>query len=265
MVSQTTIIFMIIQGILAVGVPIFCLIYFIRKYRISWKPILIGLLVFIVFSQILEPMLHQYVLQTNTVTKEWLSNPFIYALYGGLAAGIFEEGGRFLGFRYLLHKYRDWEDGIAYGIGHGGIEALLIGGFSVISLLATAFMINSGTMEQMIQETGGSAAESLQAGKEQLLNTPAYEFILGGLERVFAFIAHLGFSLLVLYGIRNRRNIFLLYAILAHAVLDFLPALAQKLPINPFIVEGYVLIIAILALIFIVKPKAMFASEKADS
>lgn len=265
MISPTTIVFMIIQGILAIGIPIFFLIYFIRKHRISWKPVLIGLLVFIVFSQILEAGLHQYVLHGNAQTKEWMSNPFIYAIYGSLAAGIFEEVGRYIGFRYLLHNYRDWKDGIAYGIGHGGIEALLIGGLSAISVLITAFMINTGGMEQVLQETGGSAAESLQAGKDQLINTPSYVFLLGGLERLFTFIIHLGLSLLVLYGIRNKRNIFLLYAILAHAVLDFLPALTQKLSINPFVVEGYVLIIAILALLFIVKSRGMFTGGKPES
>ncbi|UJL46812.1 YhfC family intramembrane metalloprotease [Virgibacillus sp. NKC19-16] len=128
MIDTVSIIFMALEGILAIGVPLFCTIYFIRKYRISWKPILIGIMVFIVFSQILEQMLHRYVFGINPSLSEWLKNPYLFALYGCLATGVFEEIGRYIGFRYLLKKYRDWKDGIAYGIGHGGVEVLLFVG-----------------------------------------------------------------------------------------------------------------------------------------
>ncbi|HET7657240.1 MAG TPA: YhfC family glutamic-type intramembrane protease, partial [Bacillales bacterium] len=111
MVQTLSIVFMAISDILAIGVPIAVLIYFYRKFHVSWKPILVGALIFFVFSQILEKLLHVYVLRINPETIALMKNHYILAIYGGLAAGVFEEFGRFFGFRYLLGKYREWKDG----------------------------------------------------------------------------------------------------------------------------------------------------------
>lgn len=262
LVGSASFAFMAIKGVLALGVPLYCLFYFIRKYRISWKPILIGLLVFIVFSMILEGLLNQYVLGINLYTKAFFGNPYLYALYVGLAAGVFEEVGRYIGFRYLLKKYYDWKDGIAYGIGHGGIEAILIGALSSFSLIMNAYLVNSGTFDSLIQSENGSTVESLQTAKDQLINTPAYTYLLSGLERVFAFSQQLGFSLMVLLGVRTRKIKFLLYAILAHAAVDFFSGLYQKFHFNIFITEGFLCVVAILAIIFIVKSKSLFQNTR---
>ena len=49
-------------------------------------------------------------------------------LYGGLMAGVFEETGRYVSFKWFLKKETRIQDGLSYGIGHGGIEAMLIVG-----------------------------------------------------------------------------------------------------------------------------------------
>ncbi|MDY0394182.1 YhfC family glutamic-type intramembrane protease [Virgibacillus halophilus] len=121
MVDSLAITFLMISVMLAIGVPVAFLIFFHRRFTVSWKHVLVGAGIFIVFALILEKMLHAYVLDMNPVTMKWVKNPYFYALYGGLAAGVFEEVGRFIGFRYILQKSHDWEDGISYGIGHGGI------------------------------------------------------------------------------------------------------------------------------------------------
>jgi len=259
MVNVSVIVSLVIQAVVSVGVPVVCLIYFYRKYRISMKPVLIGLLVFIVFSQILEKILHVYMLQINPETSEWLKKPYLYAVYAGLAAGIFEEVGRFIGFRYLLKKYREWQDGVAYGIGHGGIEAFLIGGFGAVQMLMYAFMINSGGFDSIIH-TAGSAAPTLRAIKDQLVQMPSYVVLLGSLERFTAFALQLGLSMLVLYAVRSKRTIFLPIAILVHAAIDFVAGLYQSLHLNIFLVEGFFLVVGILSIIFVVKSKGLFSS-----
>lgn len=258
MVNVSVIISLVIQAVVSVGVPVGFLIYFYRKYRISMKPVLIGLLVFIVFSQILEKILHVYILQINPETSEWLKNPFLYAVYGGLAAGIFEEVGRFIGFRYLLKNYREWKDGMAYGIGHGGIEAFLIGGFGAVQMIMYAFMINSGGFDSIIH-TAGSAAPTLQALKDQLVHMPAYMVLLGSLERLTAFALQLGLSVLVLYVVCSKRIILLPVAILVHGAIDFVAGLYQSLHLSIFWVEGLFLVVGILSIIFVVKSKGLFS------
>src|SRR5699024_4012781 len=98
-----------------------------------------------------------------------------------------------------------------------------------------------------------------------LLSTPGYMFILGGVERIIVFPIQIALSLIVLYGVRNRKYIFLLYAIVFHAVVDFLPALSHNLNINIFWVEGYLLVMAIISVIFIFKSKTMFTRSSGES
>ena len=54
----------------------------------------------------------------------------LYALYGGLAAGLFEETGRLLAFRFILKPHTARITALSYGIGHGGIEAFWVMGLS---------------------------------------------------------------------------------------------------------------------------------------
>src|SRR5699024_180091 len=87
-------------------------------------------------------ILHQVVFFVDIFTTNWLQNPLVYAIYESLAAGVFEEIGRFIGFRYLLKKFRSWKDGIAYCIGHGGIESMLDLIMIASSNIVLTFLIN---------------------------------------------------------------------------------------------------------------------------
>jgi len=134
MVSNTVIASIVFQLVVSILVPIIVLVYFRKKYNINLKIVGVGVLIFIGFTQILETPF-QLFMRGNPTTAEFLENPFIFSIFGGLTAGIFEELGRFVAFYYLLKKYRDYKDGLAYGIGHGGIESILVGGFAGFKLL----------------------------------------------------------------------------------------------------------------------------------
>src|SRR3954453_12090483 len=93
------------------------------RMTLSVRNIAIGAGVFFLFSQVLEKLMHAYVLSGNPVTASWLQlHPLGYALYGCLAAGLFEEVGRYLGMRFLVKDTGNPGTAVAYGLGHGGIE-----------------------------------------------------------------------------------------------------------------------------------------------
>ena len=85
------------------------------------RNMLVGAAVFLVFSQVLEKALHVYLLKTNPTTAAWLKTHGVaFALYGCLAAGLFEEVGRYLGMRLLVRPTGNPGTAVSYGIGHGG-------------------------------------------------------------------------------------------------------------------------------------------------
>ncbi|HUW65919.1 MAG TPA: YhfC family glutamic-type intramembrane protease [Spirochaetia bacterium] len=225
----TYIAFIALSLILSVLVPVFLLLYFNRKYGLSFKAVGIGVLVWIVFTQILEKVAHLYLLIINPVTAQFLTSPFIFAVYGGLMAGLFEETGRFLAFRYTLKGKTAWKDGLAYGIGHGGIESILIGVLTASSL-ARVYLLPAN---------------------------PAL-LAVGGVERVMALAAQIAFSLIVLYGVKTGKIRYLFYAILGHAALDFFAGLYQSHVMNVWTAEAIIAVFAILAVWLIIRLKTVF-------
>ena len=90
-----------------------------------------------------------------------LDNIWLYAIYGGLAAGLFEETGRLAAMGLCMKKRLDKQNAIMYGIGHGGIEAILIAGLSGISNIISAILVNSGMLPTILGSVGdGGQAEA---------------------------------------------------------------------------------------------------------
>lgn len=258
MVSNATIGSMIVQLVISVLIPIIALVYFRKKYRISFKIVGVGIVFFLGFSQILEKTLHVFVLG-NPAATELFKNPFIYAIYGGLTAGIFEELARFIAFFFLLKKYQEYKDGLAYGIGHGGIESLLIGATVGVQSLVFAFSINNGTFSKMIEK-----APQLSAVQDALVHTPPYFYLFGAVERLVAFIMQIALTMLVLYAVKHKKYIFIGLAVFLHAFIDFFAVLYQRGQIHLFVIEGLMILFGIGAYILIRKMKTKLLAEHAS-
>jgi uncharacterized membrane protein YhfC len=245
-VPSLSILFMAVSGILSIGVPIGLLIYFHKKYGAKIVPALVGAAAFIVFAMVLERLMHMAVLKPSADGKIALaSQPLLFMLYGGFAAGIFEETGRFVSFHLLKKKYGGVKTALSYGVGHGGIEAILIGGVSMIMNLVYSAMINSGATESLVSGPNGALlATQLQA----LSMTPSSMFLIGGLERMFTLAIHISLSVIVFYSVYRPRKVWLFpLAIVLHAIIDFAPALMQSGAIsNVLVVEALVLLFAAL-------------------
>ena len=69
-------------------------------------------------------------------------NLWLYALFGGTMAGIFEECGRWAAFRLTRRWSRGPEDALMYGAGHGGIEAALLAGSMMLNNLLVSMALN---------------------------------------------------------------------------------------------------------------------------
>lgn len=229
--------------------PLGLLIYFRKRKWLSWKPLGIGMLIFILFSQVLEKMLHMIMIDADGASLKWTDSKALFVLYAVLAAGIFEEVGRYIGFKWMLKNHRDYKDGLSFGLGHGGIEAVLIGAFGAINAIVLASMIQSGTFDKMIAPT--LPKEQAALIKDMVLHTPFSMYVLAGLERVFALAFHIAMSLLVLLGVREQKFRYIIFAILLHALMDVAPALYQaRVMTNIWLVEAIAFLFAVAAFLF---------------
>lgn len=202
---------------------------FLHRRGGTWTAFLTGAGTFVVFALVLEPMLHQLVLRSEIGTAIQ-GNIWLYGLYGGLAAGLFEETGRLLAFQFILKNRTDRISALSYGIGHGGIEAFLLVGLTMAANLALALTYPG--ME--------APAPEIQAAMDALSAVPAATFLWSGVERLSAMALHLALSVAVFAAVRMKRRRLFPAAVLVHAAVDFAAVTANAfLPVAA--TEGIVL------------------------
>ncbi|HHY73217.1 MAG TPA: YhfC family intramembrane metalloprotease [Bacillus bacterium] len=257
MVTKLQITGMVIQILIAILAPLAIFAYLALKKSLSWKSLGLGIVIFMLFTQILEKTFHLFVIDPSGPSLKWTDSSTAYIIYGALAAGVFGEVGRFVGFRFLNKKRWEYKDGLSFGLGYGAIEAMLVSVFAGMSSLMFVRLINSGTLEQTV---GASVPpEQLAFIKEQLLNTTFSLYVLGGFERIPALFIHIALSLLVLLAVREGRYIYVIYAIGLHAIVNFVPAMYQNGMIQQiWVIESIIALLGIAAIIFIMKSKKLF-------
>ncbi len=245
MVSTASLIAIVFTLLIALLLPIGLVIYLYFKKRISWLAVLLGALVFLIFQLLTRIPLLRLIAPT-AFYQNIARNPIAIGLFLGLTAGIFEEVGRYIAMRFFLKGRWQIKNGVAYGLGHGGFEALSLIGITYINNLILSILINTGQFEQAVGSSGQGPA-ILAA----LTQTPAWLFAVAGLERVFALSIQVALSLVVLFAVRRGNLIYLVYAILLHTLVDFGAVTLSNLP-NPILwAEGFTFLMALAGFIFI--------------
>lgn len=255
MVSQPAIVFMLITVLLSFVFPVGAVVYLYKKKRISLKAVGVGALTFLLFQ-----FATRIPLLTLLSTEPWfqglMGNLFFSAvLIGGVSAGLFEEVGRYLAFRFPLKRNLSWKNGLAYGLGHGGIEAIMLVGVTYIYYIGLSLMLNAGQFDSLIGTQFD--AETAAMIRSQLVNTPPVYFLFGGLERFFTLFIHIGLSLMVLYGVITGKIRYLLYAILLHTLVNAPTVIMFEMGVNIWLVQGFILLLAVLALVWIVRSRSL--------
>lgn len=258
MVSTVSLAGMIFSLLLIFLVPIGLVIYFYRKEKIYLPAVLVGALVFLVFQMLTRIQLINYFSTMDWFARMAQSLTFLIFFFA-LTAGIFEEIGRYLGFRFLLRKHLSWKNGVAFGIGHGGFEAIALVGLATINNLVASIMINAGTFEAQMAPQFGEMADYI---KQVLVETEPVMFFLTGIERMAALAAQIGFSIIVLYAVKKRKPFYLLAAIILHGILNFPAVIYGPLNISIWFVEAYVIAFAVFSIILTKRAKPLIDSDQ---
>ena len=232
---------------LGILLPVAIALLWVRRKREPFKTVLVGAVIFFLFVTFLEKPLQALVITGDHPVAAFLGAHGVWwALVVGLFPGVFEETGRLFAFKAILKNRKNRETAVSYGIGHGGIEVLLLLGVNGVAYLVYAAMINSGAFSAVVEQTAAKApaqAETLRTLAEQLAGYSFAGVGLGLMERAFAFLFHIGASILVFYACRNRGR-FWLYplAIILHTALDFLAGLtlAKVITIPTLALEGII-------------------------
>lgn len=246
MVSSSVMVWIIVSLIICFALPIVSYIVMQGKKQRIGRAFWFGALAFFVSQILLRiPLLN---LLGQTFWYQMLAtNPVGHGLFLGFTAGLFEEFARFFACKLLLKRNRRYIDSVAFGFGHGGIEAVLLTGVSLINVLVLITAINNGTLE-----TVAGSAQNAAAIAQQLAALTPLNAALGGVERIIAVGIHISLSVVVFAGfVRNRPWQYLLYAILAHTVVDATVVILPRfIPMSAIALEGMVLVFTVALLLW---------------
>lgn len=223
-VSGVTIAMYMISAIICFGLFAVPMIYFVRKRNDTLKPFLIGALAFFISQVAIRIPILQLVLPRQSWYAKLSLNLPAYALFLGFTASIFEETARYIFFRAALKKNHRYKDGIAFGFGHGGIEAVLISGFSCVSNIAMLNMINNGTFFDNLKSVSPDYAQIIYS---QLISITPGLAITVGIERLIAVAMHIGLTILVLQAFNKNSIRYYWIAVAAHTFIDFTAVILQ--------------------------------------
>jgi len=247
-VPVLSIVFMTVSAILAIGIPVYLFILFRKKFNAKVIPMLIGIAGFVVFALVLEAMVHRIVIGRFISPGA----PVLYVIYAAFMAGIFEESARFIAFKILKRKYEGIGTALSYGIGHGGVESILLAGMSMINSVVSSVIINTGNMEIIRGNYRGEALAAVNDHMAALVAAAPYMFLVGGIERLMAIAVQLSLSVIVFYAVFGKNKLWLYpLAIVFHAIVDIPAVLFQIGGIkNIFVTEGIVCLLVVCVVLF---------------
>lgn len=203
--------------VVIVGVPSFAFLYaIVKKSTLTFG---LGVCAFVGSQMLFRiPLLQLLAAQSSSYQLATVTAPLVIFLFLAFTAGIVEELARWLMMRMFLKKKTVLE-GVIFGLGHGGIEALFIVGIPV--LLQSHIMFG-------------------------------HAYFLSGVERLCAMTIHVCLSVIVVVGVKHRSFRFVIITILIHTCINFVIAYIATI-YTPIVVELTLGILTALLLAFTIQ------------
>lgn len=202
--------------------------------RKAWLLGTVGFVVYYVLTEILVLGL--------LVTFPWFQRLvgeryMVYSLILVISAAAFEVLALYVGAK-ILQKNMNYQQGMAAGLGYGGMEAIYLGGLTYVKKLVFAILINSGIFDMMYNPTVIYVVDSKERVRQYLLGkirddllyTSDYLFYLAGYERILSALFHIAMSLLICYTVHKKKTVLGVgITFSAHFFGDFVPVFVKTL------------------------------------
>jgi len=224
---------LIVAGFLEIAIPLYLAYEALRRWGAGLRPYVIGCALFTLslFRMPLNTAFQRLVYLTPHGFQ-------LSALFSSTTAALFEEGLRLFAFLWLFEE-RSWRIGVTYGLGHGGMESILLAGVNSLTLgLLLVFSPSSIPLTALVME-----------------GLPLHLPIIALYERLMAIAIQLLLSLLVLRCVVEGNPLYLAAALLLHFSIDLAALLLSQY--GTLWVEAAITPIAALSLLYLhqTKPK----------
>lgn len=208
--------------------PVAVLIVLSRKWKLNHIPsaCFLGALGFFIPQMLIRTrVLENFAANPNFQT--FVENHYLlYCLILAFTAGAFELAGRYGVAKVLKREPMTFRRSLAAGLGHGGIESMLLIGITYVNNLVYMVMIQSGSFEAVIAQSTAAGVDPAQlyAVRDALLSTSPALFLLAGYERLLTMVCHAAMSMMVCFGVwQGRPGKAMISCLIFHTLLDCTP------------------------------------------
>ena len=217
--------------LIQVAYPLAVTLWVRRRTHASWYLFGYGAAVFAVFQLFTWLPVSVYL---DAVVGEHLTSEelaFLWLVAMALTTSLLEEGGRWVGYRYLFPR-RDfrlsWRNGVMYGLGHGSLETvILIAGLTFVYFLAY-LVLSRLNLETLLASLPPEDSQAVGDALRSIVNTTWDQPLVVALERVLALPHQVAWALLVMQSRLWHQKRWFGYAVLYHfTVAVMVPGLAR--------------------------------------
>ncbi len=196
-------------------------VFLARRFRLSWGLWGIGAATFFLSQVVHLPLL---VLVNRAAYRGkppsgWQPSPgafLVYALALGLLAGLSEELLRYAVLRWWARDARSWKQALMFGAGHGGLEAIILGGLVLVNFFAM-LAVRGMDLRAMVP---ANQLPLVQAQVRAFWNANWWMPLLGSWERFWTLPVHVFLAVLVMRAFTRRNAAYLGAAIAWHTLVD---------------------------------------------
>ncbi len=194
-----------------------------RRLCVSWRYFAYGAVIFLMF-QLISRVPIVLAIQGALAPQLQASRLLLFGWLAALAltAGLAEEIGRYVGYRWLFREEKTWSRAVMYGLGHGGLESMvLVAGLTLLGLINLLALSTVDLAALPLTE------EQRELTRQQLAAVaaqPDWLPLVGAWERLWTLPVHVALSVMVVQVFRRGQIWWLWLAIATHTLVNLLAA-----------------------------------------
>ncbi len=223
--------------LLMISFPVAVAVWWRRRVMTPWYLFCVGAAAFVA-AQVYHLPLNNWLTDMGVIGPVMAGAPGLgrTAVILGLSAGLCEGVARAVSFGLLrrLGKAQNWADGVMVGLGHGGIEVMLVGGVLVAASVASLLALQSADLSAQ-----GFSPEQMLAVERQLTFFLASPFsaITPLVERMIALTLHVIVSVLVWQAFARRNPLYFVAGVAYHALVDTVAVYLAATAVSVWLIE----------------------------
>jgi uncharacterized membrane protein YhfC len=238
----TYVLIILVEVVLPVGLGVWLL----RKYKSLWVLLVTGIAAYALAELIHIPALNgiQTLFNNGTLPMpptKWL--PLVNGLIVGALTGILENITRWIGFKINGKNSKPFRSAIALGIGHGGIQLLMVGILLAINL-CTVLFYNAGA--QIAKGVSTASVQSYLTQIQSYWASPWYYGALNLFEHLATFVSQFVITVMVWRAVSKHRPLWLLWAVLYQTVNEGITTFLSGMNWGLWEIEGVIALFLLL-------------------